>query len=241
MINFEIKPRYYKEIHDVINAVNDECKLNFLKSGIETALVDPANVLLISLDISKKRFESYNIETEIEIGYRFCDSICLDSKTNHKFEIVQTEYNDIIDPITTLTLYHDIFVDTIILPQIDNIRRKPRAPELNLKCQFKLNVDFLKKVVNRSDEFVCFDVKNSLLTCSEDIIWKTQPVNVDTKEIGKSMYSTDYLSDIVSAIPDDVKSIKMSLGFDYSCTIEFAICNSMVHVKYLLAPRIEDE
>ena len=55
------------------------------------------------------------------------------------------------------------------------------------------------------------------------------------------MYSTDYLSDVVSAIPDDVKSIKMSLGFDYSCTIEFAICNSMVHVKYLLAPRIEDE
>lgn len=239
MINFEIKPQYYKEIHNAITIVDDECKLNFLKSGIKTALVDPANVLLVSLDIPKKMFESYNIETEKEIGYRFCDSICLDSKTNHKFDIIQTDSDDILDPITTLTLYRDIFVDTIILPKIDNIQRKPKVPELNLKCQFKLNVDFLKKVVNHSDEFVCFDVKNSLLTCSDDTNWKTQPINVDTKEIGRSLYSKDYLIDIVKSIPDDVKSIKMSLCIDYPCTIEFAICNDIVPVMYMLSPRLE--
>ncbi|MCK5386530.1 MAG: hypothetical protein KAJ39_05060 [Gammaproteobacteria bacterium] len=239
MINFEIGPQYYEEIHNAITVVDNECKLNFLKSGIKTEFVDPANVLLISMNIPKKMFESYNIETEIEIGYIFCDLICFDGETNHKFEIVQTDGDGIRDPITTLTLYHDIFVNTIVLPKINNIRHKPNYQKLNLKCQFKLNVDFLKKVVNHSNEYVCFDVKNSQLTCNEDTIWKTQPINVDTKEVGRSLYSKDYLIDIVEAIPDNVELVEMSIGVDYPCTIKFNICDGMVPIMYLLSPRLE--
>ena len=233
MIEFEIKPQYYKEIHNTIFAVDDECKLRFMKSGIKATIVDSVDTLLASVTIPKKVFENYTVISQKEMGYSF-SSICMNTKLNHKFKIVQITEDNI------LTLHHDIFVDIISLPRVDRVHCLPKIPLLDLKCCFELDTSLFKKIVKRGTNGVLFNVCDSQLMCSESN-WTTEPIEVNTSKLGKSEYSINYLADIAKAISNTVKSVKMSLDIDSPCTIEYNICDGMVPVKYMLAPRIESE
>lgn len=241
MIEFEIKPDYYNQICKAILAIEYECKLCFTKTGVKTDIVDPANVCMVSLDMPEKIFEDYHVTKNVQIGYNFDLYVTKKTKNNHKFNITQQD-SDVVDrPITILNIEHDIFVDTMTLLDVESIRRKPKVPQLDLSCSFNIDVDFLKKIIKR-DTHVVFDVVNSKLECyGVDKNWNTKPIEVNTIDTAHGNYSTDYLKDIVKAIPNKIKTIKMSMGIDYPCTIEFPICDGLVPVKYLLAPRIESE
>lgn len=247
MIEFEIKPQYYKEIHNTIFAVDDACKMEFAKQGIAIALVDPMNVLMNVMNIPKKAFESLKVNKNTSLGYELKlfetdaeQKMFLNSKINHIFNITQEEGLDGQIPITYAEIKHDIFVDTVMLPDPSSIRRNIKVPKLDLPCAFELEVATLRKLIKRGD-YLRFEIENGEMVCRGAPDWYTKPIAVKTDGVANSMFDAHYLKAVVKAIPSKVKSIKVNMGVDYLCTIEYNICDDMVPVKYLLSPRIESE
>lgn len=243
MIEFEIKPEYYKQIHNAISAVYDECLLNFTENQLKTVLVDPTNILMGSIEVDKLVFESYNVDESKTVGYTlncFGDSnelnMFLDSETNHTFSFYQE------DDKSKIKLTHDIFIDKITLPESSHLRRQPRMLDF-FPCIFDLPASMLKKIIKRG-EFFRFVVEDNHLICDgelDDTKWHTEPMRINPTIDVYARYGTIFIQDIVNAIPNDIDTVKISMGTDYPCTIEFNICDGKVPVKYLLAPRIESE
>ena len=244
MIEFEINPKYYKEIHNAIAAVYDECLLNFTENQLKTILVDPSNVLMGSIEVDKSVFKSYNVDEIKTVGYTlncFGDSdelnMFLDSETNHKFSFHHEGDK------SKMKLIHDIFIDEITLPEGGWLRRQPRIPDLDLPYTFDLPVSILKKIIKRG-EFFRFVVEDNHLICDgepDDMKWHTKPMRINPTNDTNARYGTIFIKDIAKAIPDTVDTVKISMDSDFPCTIEFNICDGKVPVKYLLAPRIESE
>lgn len=247
MIEFEINPKYYKEIHNALNAVANECRMEFTKQGVSTTLVCPANVLMGIINIPKKAFESLKVDKTVYIGYKLKlfetaseQTMFLDSPVNHKFSILQEDGLTEGQLITTARIKHDIFTDKVKLYDVESIRKKPKVPKVVLPCVFKLLKSTLVKLVKRGKS-VRFEVDNGELVCRGDTDWKTNPIAVKSEEKANSNFSNDELKYIVKAIPKNIIEVTMSMGVDYPCTVEFKICDGKVPVKYLLAPRIESD
>lgn len=251
MIEFEIKPEYYKQIHNAINAVCDNCKLNFTKSGISIKQVDYVNVMMSKIDIPINTFESFKVTKPETIGYELdlfkegnkkkpIQSMFLNSKVNHKFKIIHEDGITVDDVVTTALITHDIFNDKVSLVDVSEVRKEPTIPMLNMSCTFKLPVLLLKKIVIRG-EYIKFEVTKSKLICHGELNWHTNPLTILPTDNATTMYSIDFLKDVVKAIPRTVNEVTMSMNTDYPCTIEFKICDGKVPVKYLLAPRIESD
>lgn len=252
MIEFEIKPEYYKQIHNAINAVSNECRLNFTKSSISTNLVNPINTMMGIIDIPKNTFESFKVTKSETIGFELnlfkektkkkpIQSMFLNSKVNHKFKIIHENGITIENVLTTAFIQHDIFKDKVSLIDVNNIRKEPIVPALELPCIFGLPVSTLRKLIKRG-EYVRFITKSDgNLICNGEPDWNTTPILVNSNAEANSMYDMDYLKGIISAIPRNVNCVKFTMGIDFPCTIEFNICDGKVPVKYLLAPRIESE
>lgn len=244
MIEFKIKPEYYKQIHFAISAVYDECLLNFTENQLKTILIDPTNVLMGSIEVDKSVFESYNVNEISTIGYslnKFGDSneleMFLDSETNHQFSFYQKSDK------SKMKLIHDIFIDKITLPESGWLKRQPKMPNLDLPCTFDLPVSMLKKIIKRG-EYFRFVVEDNHLICDgepNDMTWHTEPMRINPTKNTNARYGTIFIQDIAKAIPDTVDTVKISMDSDFPCTIEFSICDGKVPVKYLLAPRIESE
>ena len=247
MIDLEIQSKYYKQIHTALIAVDDECRIDFSKRGMSILLVDPANVLIGKISIPKKAFESFEVTKPVSIGYVLKlfetddeQKMFLNSKGNLIFNISQDGVMADEIPITRAEIKHDIFTDMVTLLAEDRIRKKPKPPELNISCSFGLEVTLLRKLIKR-ETHIRFSVTDGNLICHGTPNWHTDPIPVQSKEIANTMFSNDYLKDIVKAVPQTVKTVKMTMGIDYPCNIEFDICDGMGHVKYWLAPRIESE
>lgn len=244
MIKFEIKPEYYKQIHNAINAVYDECLLNFTENKLKTILIDPSNVLMGSIEIDKTVFESYEVDEKTTVGYMLNNlggfnefEMFINSKTNHKFNFYQDGDKSKVD------ITHDIFLEKITLPDVKNLRRQLKMANLDLPCAFDMPVSMFKKIVKR-DKYFQLVIENNHLICNGDpydMKWHTIPMCINPTEDATAIYSIEFIQDIVKAIPNDIDTIKISMDSDYPCTIEFNICDGKVPVKYLLAPRIISE
>lgn len=243
MIEFTIKPDYYKQIHNAINAVYEECRLNFTKNRLETILVDPSNAIMGSIEIEKTVFELYNVDEIETIGYMLNKfgsrddlNMFLDSETNHHFVFYREGDK------SKVKITHDIFIDQITLPESGYIRKQPKIPNLDLPCTFYLPVSMFKKIIKRG-EYFRFVVEDNHLICDgqqDDTKWHTEPMRINQTKDVNARYSTDFIKDIATAIPDNIDTLKISIDTDYPCTIEFSICDGKVPVKYLIAPRIQD-
>ena len=62
---------------------------------------------------------------------------------------------------------------------------------------------------------------------------------LDCHDTVKSLFSLDYFGNMIKACRSPF--VTMNLGTDYPVKIEFEIAESTGHVRYLLAPRIENE
>ena len=251
MIEFEIKPEYYKQIHNAINAVCDDCKLNFTKSGVLIKQVDYVNVMMSKIDIPKNTFESFKVTKPETIGYELdlfkegnkkkpIQSMFLNSKVNHKFKIIHEDGITVNNVVTIALITHDIFNDKVSLIDVSEVRKEPKIPAYNMSCTFELPVHLLRKLVKRG-EYIKFEVNKSKLICHGEPNWHTNPLTILPTDNAITMYSTDFLKDIVKTIPRTVNEVTMSMNTDYPCAIEFKICDGQVLVKYILAPRIESD
>lgn len=233
-----------KDSIEAISTLVDEAKFKLSPNGISLMAVDPANVAMVSFELSSDAFDSYE-STEGEIGLDLIklvnvlgmadrlDKVGLElNETTHKLEISMGGLSY-----------------TLSLLDPSSIRKEPKVPSLDLPASATLNGNELRRAVKAAETVS----DHMVLGVDGDVLFMEAKGDTDQVRLGltrdelidltasgpaRSLFSLDYLSDMSKALKK-VDEITIHLGKDYPIKINFMVANGNGKVGYLLAPRIE--
>ncbi|AFD00024.1 monomeric archaeal DNA polymerase sliding clamp [Methanocella conradii HZ254] len=246
MFKAVINAEVLKDAIEAVSTLVDEAKFRITKDGMSARAVDPANVAMVSFEISSKAFESYDA-TDGEIGVdltRLNDILGMASKDD-KVELNLNEETRKLEIRTGGLAY------TLSLLDPSSIRKEPKVPNLELPAKIVLNGAELRRAVKAaekvSDHMALGVVDKTFYIEAEGDLDK---VRLDIPESGlisiqssgnvRSLFSLDYLNDLVKSL-GKAERVAIDLGTDYPVRFTFSIAGGNGSVTYLLAPRIESE
>lgn len=234
---------------EAMTVIVEETRLKFNREGVSTKSVDPANVAMVSLNLPRENFESYEAdEGELGIDLAKLESIlemagaedtidlALDEE-KHKLEIRMRGSNS-----RTLT-YSTSLLDP------SSIRKEPNIPKLDLPAHIVLRGEDLRRAIKAAEkvgDHITLGTDKDLFYAEAkgDVDWmrleltKDQLIDINTEK-AKSMYSLEYLSTF-SKIFAKAPEITINLGIDFPVLISFTIADTG-ETKYMLAPRVESD
>jgi proliferating cell nuclear antigen len=235
---------------DTLRALVDECKIHFEDGGLTVAAVDPANVAAYpEVTLNKSAFESYEAPGQVRIGVNLTrldeklgsandDDLVqfgIDMETRHfKFRYRQIEHEmALIDP--------------------DAIRKEPDKPDLDLPNYVEIpaenlgeaytNIDYVSDHVELTtdeagEEFRLIgagDTDRAVAAFNEDDCRR-----LELPEDVESLFSLDYLADVVGPIPKDTV-VGVEFGDEYPTYWTWEMCDGGIKAEFTLAPRIRSD
>lgn len=230
-----------------VDALVDECRFHLAPDGLTIRAVDAANVAMAELQLSSEAFDAYQADTGT-IGIdldRFLDAVTMGDTD----DIVHLTLN----PETgKLEIAIDNLEVTMALIDPQTIRAEPDIPDLNLPAHITCRTDDLDRIVTATD--MVADHLRLIVDPDADLFvaearGDTDSVRVErdaddleafTPGDGDSLFSLDYLSDIVGAIPSDT-DISADLGDAFPLKLTYTLADGHGDVECMLAPRIENE
>ncbi len=237
-----------KSIINPIAATTDECRANISPSGMKIKCADAAQVVLVDADLRKEMFFEYQADEIIQVGLNIqaIQSAIEITEGNESVEII---FNFEGSGKMYLTIA-GIFVFTIDLLNPFDIRKELTVPTLKPKASVELSTIFLKRVVELSyevAEYIIFQANNE--TSTIDIkSWDNKvskfKVTISTaielqpteRVILKSVFSLDYLSDVVKSITAD--KVKLLFDDERPVIIKFKIAEHG-NIFFMIAPRAD--
>lgn len=230
---------------ETLSVLVDEARFRISNQGLTVRAVDPANVAMISFELSSTAFDEFSAE-DCEIGMDLNKIIDIFSVAE-KNEKVILELDEMSQK---LSIQIGVFFYTLSLLDPSNIRAEPRIPQLELPAEVILNGKELQKAIKAAEKIsdhVSLGVDEELFYMEAE--GDTDKVRLEmpreqlidiTPGDARSLFSLDYLSDIVKPASKSNEVI-LELGKDYPIKINFNIANGSGKITYLLAPRIESD
>jgi proliferating cell nuclear antigen len=234
-----------KDSIESISTLVDEAKFRINPDGISVRAVDPANVAMVSLDVAKDAFDSFEA-TEGELGIDL-------TKLNGIMEMADKGDNielELDEAAHKLILRMRGLSYTMSLLDPSSIRKEPKVPALDLPGRIVIRGEDLKRAVKAAEKVSDYmsmgimgdtffmeadgDTDNVRLEMTKDQLIEIKPGDA------KSLFSLDYLSDM-SKILGKASEITIDIGKDYPLKIRFKIAEGHGDVSYMLAPRVESE
>lgn len=235
-----------ERMHDVIEAARaivNEARISLQERRLELKAIDSASVAMVSLRIDASAFELYQA-TPGEIGI---DLVRLEDALSSagKNELVKME---LLEDERKLKIRIGSLSYTLGLINPEALQREPKIPELDLPASVTIPGAELRRAIKAS-ELVSDHV---VLGVSDDVFYMDARGDVDTLSFtmpgselldmkpgeARSMFSLEYLS-AMSRVFGRAPAVKLEIGIDYPLQISFWLND--VNVRYLLAPRIEEE
>jgi len=229
--------KIWESVLDRVSPLVDEFKLKIGKEGIDIIVVDPSNVAMVCLNISKNYFTEYLVEPgDTEIGIDIND-----------FKIGL----DVINSTDDFCLTYDtgklrINKKTASIKLLD-VTDMPDAkiPDLNLDVTVKTRVGDLKHIIDISKkvrDYILFetDKKNLLIKSENDSINLSLPTGIVSKgydKKSKTFFSNDYLLNLLKF--DNNDNIILKFSTDHPLKVEHT--GNGIKTISLLAPRLENE
>lgn len=245
MLDATIDADVFRESVDAIAALVTECRLHATEQGLRTRTVDTANVAMISLELEKDVFESYQA-TSSEMGIDIMkmknilsmmgkgDKVRLQlAEESRKLEVSFQSYQYSITLLDTNTIRKDPNAPTIELP--GKVVLSGAALSTAIKAasvvsdKIALGIDPEKGIFYMEAEG---DTDHIRLELGGDKLISLVPVQA------RSLFSLDYLKDMGKTM-SKAEKVEISLGIDHPVEFTFDIADGKGHVMYLLAPRIE--
>lgn len=223
-----------------LSFINKEGIVLFTNDGINTKLVDPANVSMVDLTIPAADFLCYDIEKEFELGLAFDKT--LDFISNAKNTQVSLKPTN-----SKLEIKFDnaCFTQSTIRTKL--LRAQPKIPvfEYDVKIELKTKL-FAKgiKACAKLADYITFTMLKDTFTLSAKSNKDTVSATIENPLIDKSdtaiaIYSEDYLSDLMKGIAHS-NEVTVEMSMDFPLTIKTGICKTGT-LTYILAPRIESD
>ncbi|MEM3043827.1 MAG: proliferating cell nuclear antigen (pcna) [Thermoplasmata archaeon] len=245
MFKARIKADVLRDVITVVGTLVEEVKLNISSDGISLRAVDPAHVAMVELTLRSGAFEELKASA-CELGVdieKFREILKLAKagsiiKLNH-----DEEKNKLVVSIDNLTRRMSL-VDTAGMSD-------PKVPAVNLPARVVIKTEELNQGIRASESISdhialiaspeYFELSAEGETDSVSLkLPKDLLETLETKDSVKSLFSLDYFSNMIKSA-GNAPTVNLNLGTDYPVRIEFDIAGGEGHVRYLLAPRIENE
>ncbi|MGQ9582411.1 MAG: proliferating cell nuclear antigen (pcna) [Thermoplasmatota archaeon] len=245
MFKARLKADVLKDVITVVGTLVEEVKLNVSSEGISLRAVDPAHVAMVELSLKAGAFEELKASA-CELGVdieKFREILKLARagsviKLNH-----DEDKNKLVVSLENLTRRMSL-VDTAGMSD-------PKVPNVNLPAKVIIKTEELGQGIRASESISdhialiatpeYFELSAEGETDSVSLKLPRDLLEVlETKDTVKSLFSLDYFSNMIKSV-GATPTVNLNLGTDYPVRIEFDIAGGEGHVKYLLAPRIENE
>ena len=228
------------ECAEAIVGVVDEAVLSITRDGLEVNAVDPANVAMVGLKLSRSSFDNFEFESPedpLKIGIDFANLLRV--LKSWKRKPVELELRE-----KTLFVRSGIFDYSISRIDPSSVRREPRDPELTftvnpVDIKAELFTEAIRALKLVCEDFVSIGVKDEeLYMLAEGERDTLKAVLGQLSHIGDvcSSHSIEYLSAMCEGM--NTETINLSLRSDYPIRFDFDIAYGKGKVSYLLAPRI---
>lgn len=245
MLNLKIRIEQLKETIDVIKTLAREAKLKFNKEGASTRAVDAANVAMVSMNLSKDAFDHYEV-SDCELGIdlmKFSGIIDMAPKGS----IVEITLDENTHKLNIKM--GDLKFDMSLLDP-PSIHKEPKIPDLEMPGNIIIRGNDFKFGIKGSlkvSEYVIMAADNDKFSMKADgdidgVTYdvekeKLVSLTMTGKPEVKSLFSMDYLTDIMKGMAE--KEVTIELGTDYPVKLSFPICEGKGNVYYMIAPRVE--
>lgn len=245
MFKAEIGADILRDSIKSISTIVDEAKFKIMGKGIYVRAVDPANVAMVSLELTSDAFDKYEA-TELELGVdlvRLMDALDMAEKNAS----VIMEFNE---ETHKLQLGIGGLSYTLALLDTSTIRKEPNVPQLDMPTSVKIDGSTFKRIVKAAEkigEYITLGIKGDVFFMEAEGDTDRVKLEMTKDEVidlvpgeSRSLYSLDYLANISKAVSSTTE-LTIELSIDYPVNISFGLAEGKGSVKYLLAPRIESE
>ncbi|MBN1455993.1 MAG: DNA polymerase sliding clamp [Methanomicrobia archaeon] len=250
MFEAKIDANVLKECIESIIAVVDEGKLRISAAGFQLRAVDPANVAMVSFELTREAFDDYRFEKEseansIEMGIDFVklhDILGFGGR-----EDVALRLDEQAQKLVTKMGSLDY---TVSLLDPGSLRKEPKVPELEFPVQVVIENEEFRRTIRAAEKIgdhivLGVDGEEFYMEVEGEMdklrlaLRKEQLVHLTPGTL-HSLYSLDYISAMSKGM-SHAANITLNLGKDYPLQVEFELAEGKGKVSYLLAPRIESE
>lgn len=234
-----------KDSIESISTLVYEAKFKLTPDGISVKAVDPANVAMVSFELTKDAFDSFEA-TEGELGIDL-------TKLNGIMEMADKGDNielELDENAHKLIVRMRGLAYTMSLLDPSSIRKEPKVPALDLPARIVIKGEDMKRAIKAAEkvsDYMSIGVKGDVFFMEAEgdtdkvlvEMTKDQLIDIQPAE-AKSLFSLDYLSDM-SKIVGKANEITIDLGKDYPLKLRLKIADGHGEVSYMLAPRVESE
>jgi len=232
---------------DTVSALVDETKMHFNEAELNIRAVDPANVGMVDQTLEAGAFESYNGSGElIALNLTRFEDIIAMADSDELIELtLNLERGQLNIQFNGLT-YNLALIDP------DSVRQEPDIPDLDLSAEIIAETSRLDRGIKAADMVsdhiqLEFDVEDEAFLVSAEGDTDDVDLRTDGDELidytpgeAKSLFSLEYLKDMNKAIPSDA-AVTVELGEEFPVKLHFDYGESLGHVTYMLAPRIQSD
>ncbi len=234
-----------KDSIESISTLVDEARFKLTGSGISVKAVDPANVAMVSFDLAKDAFGSFDAtEGEIGIDLTKLNSIMEMADKSDDIEL------ELDDTAHKLVVRMRGLSYTMALLDPSSIRKEPKVPALDLPVRIVIRGEDLKRAVKAAEkvsDYMSMGVAENIFFMEAEgdtdrvrlEMTKDQLIDFEPAE-AKSLFSLDYLVDI-GKIAAKANEVTLQLGKDYPLKMRLKLADGYGEVSYMLAPRVESE
>ncbi|MDY6930293.1 MAG: DNA polymerase sliding clamp [Halobacteriota archaeon] len=242
MLKAVISAGILKELIEVVSTLVDEARFKLKDDGIIIRAVDPANVAMVSFEISSEAFNSFEA-SDGEIGVDLVKLNDIISMSGSNDVSIETDDGKLLVRFLNLTY-------AISLLDPSSLRKDPKIPALELPAQVILSGDEFRRAVRAAEKIsdhIALGVEGDMfyMEAKGDLdkvrleLPKDKLISLKSAP-ARSLYSLEYLKDMSKPISKADEAI-IDLGKDFPVKIKFKIAGDAGNVEYLLAPRIEAE
>jgi len=245
MFQAKLRSDILKGIVDVVSTLIDEAKFKIGENGIQLKAVDPAHVAMIDLTLGKEAFDQYSAtETDLGLDLEKLKEVIRLSKSGDMIEMRQDEERGrLVIMVGNITRRMNL-VSTEGMSD-------PKVPNLTLPARITVTVDELQRGIKAAESISDHVALNANTEGFEMVsdgdtdsvslkLPKALLVDLQCSESIRSLFPMDYFSTIIKAIPSGT-NVSVNLGNDLPVRLDFDIAAGKGSVRYLLAPRIEND
>lgn len=243
MFKAQIKSDRLKDSIEILSVMIDEAKFKLTPEGISARAVDAANVAMVSFDLAKDAFESYEA-TEGELGIDL-------KKLNGVMEMANKDDNielELDETAHKLVVRMRGLAYTMSLLDPSSIRKEPKVPTLDLPARIVIRGEAIKRAIKAGEkvsDYMSMGVKGDVFFMEAEgdtdkvLVEMTKDKLIDIKPAeAKALFSLDYLSDM-SKTMGKVSEVTLNIGTDYPLKVAFKFAEGHGNAEYMMAPRVE--
>jgi len=241
-------------VKDLVENANFDCS----SAGIQLQAMDSSHVSLVSLLLRQDGFEHYRCDRNLTLGINLA-SMTKILKCAANDDQVTIKADDNGDNVTFLfenSKQDKISEFELKLMTIDG--EHLGIPDTEYKAQIKMSASEFQRIcrdlavmgdtvlISATKEGVKFSVSgemgNGNVTCRQtgDVDGDKESTTIDLQEAVTLTFALRYLNSFARATPLS-SHVSLSMSKDVPLVVEYRIEEDMGHIRFYLAPKIEDE